>query len=70
MLHPSDSLGLPGESVTRTYQPFPLFNRTGSNLAFGLEAGIVESGSVELCDALHQNATTNFLRVVEATPEN
>jgi hypothetical protein len=41
--------------VTRTYQPFPLFNRTGSNLAFGVETGIAK-----LCDVLHQNTRTKF----------
>jgi hypothetical protein len=48
--------------VTRTYQPFPLFDRTGSNLAFGVETGIVK-----LCDVLHRNTRTKFLSLVKAT---
>ena len=60
LVNPSICVWRPCGGVTRTYQPFPLFNRTGSNLAFGLEAAIVE-----LCYALHQNATTIFLRVIQ-----
>ena len=67
LVKPSICVSRPCGGVTRTYQPFPLFNRTGSNLVFGVEAGIVE-----LCDALHQSARTNFLRLYSnwPTPEN
>src|SRR5215831_11527193 len=42
LLNPSISIWRPCGGVTRTYQPLPLFNWTGSNLAFGLGVAIVE----------------------------
>lgn len=62
LVNPSICVSRPCGGVTRTHQPFPLFTRTGSNLAFGVETGIVI-----LCDALHQNTRTKFLSLIRAT---
>lgn len=62
LVNPSICVSRPCGGVTRTYQPFPLFDRTGSNLAFGVETGIVK-----LCDVLHRNTRTKFLCLIKAT---
>ena len=62
LVNPSICVSRPRGGVTRTYQPFPLFDRTGSNLAFGVETGIVK-----LCDVLHRNTRTKFLSLIKAT---
>ena len=62
LVNPSICVSRPCGGVTRTDQPFPLFDRTGSNLAFGAGTGIVK-----LCDVLHRNTRTKFLRLIKAT---